>query len=126
MVDKGATRPLGATVSGIRPGSYPLGSALSRAAARSLLAARRASEDEQGFQVVSRSILDGSRINFEGLAERLNAARRAIEAQESPGSHPAIDPVRESEGTWEERLGERIRKARERVAKWKDGQDSTP
>ena len=118
--------PLGATDSGLKPGSYPLGSALSRAAARSLLAIRKASEDERGFHVISKSILDGSRINFEGLAERLNAARRAIEAQESPGSHPAIDPVRESEGTWEERLGERIRKARERVAKWKDGQDSTP
>ncbi len=40
----------------------PLGSPLSRAAARSLLAARKASERRKGFQVVTRSILDGSRV----------------------------------------------------------------
>jgi hypothetical protein len=52
----------------MRPGNYALGSPQSRAAARSLLVARKASEeDEPHFEAVS--ILDGSRL-IEGLQPR--------------------------------------------------------
>lgn len=50
----------------MKPGNYPLRSSLSRAAARSLLAARNAGGEELCFQVVS--ILDGKPGNLEALA----------------------------------------------------------
>ena len=65
---------LPATASAKRLGDLPLGSPQSRAAARSLLDARKASEeDELRFQVVS--ILDGKPVNLDGLAERIREAR---------------------------------------------------
>ena len=70
MANKGPQGFLPATDSGPRPGAFPLGSAQSRAAARSLLSARKASEeDEIRFQTVS--ILDGKPVNFNGLAEMI-------------------------------------------------------
>lgn len=116
MANKGVQGPLSATNSGPRPGGFPLGSAQSRAAARSLLAARKASdEDEIRFQVVS--ILDGKPVNLDGLAERLRAARLKDQAGGSLGSLPASQGGQNSGG--ERRadcLAERIRRARERVA----------
>src|SRR5271155_2447677 len=77
--------PLPATDSGVRPGAFPLGSAQSRAAARSLVAARKASEEnELRFQVVS--VVDGARVNLDGLAEKLRAARMNAHGEESPVS----------------------------------------
>jgi hypothetical protein len=89
-----------------------------------MLTARKASEEEQGFRVVTRSIVDGSLVNLDGLAERLRAARKRHEAGELTDAPPAIAGRRESEGTWEERLRERMRKASERVARLQS-QDST-
>ena len=63
----------------MKPGNYALGSPQSRAAARSLLEARKASkEDELHFQVVS--IVDGSPVNFDGLAEAIRAGRMKNQA----------------------------------------------
>jgi len=44
MTNKGPQGRLGATDSGPRPGSFPIGSAQSRAAARTLLEARKGAE----------------------------------------------------------------------------------
>jgi hypothetical protein len=55
--------------------TFPLGSLQSSVVARSLVAAWKASEeDELRFQVVS--ILDKKPVNLDGLAERLREARR--------------------------------------------------
>jgi hypothetical protein len=78
MTTKRSEKPLGATDSGSRPAAYPLGSALSRAAARSLAMARRESEDQLRFQVVS--IVDGSRVNLDGLAEQIRENRTRTDA----------------------------------------------
>lgn len=117
MAKKDPERPLPATDSGPRPGAFPLGSAQSRAAARSLLAARKASEDdEMRFQTVS--ILDGKPANLNGLAETIRAARMGDQAGEWPGLDArGYGSEDHSEGTWEERLAESIRRARERVAR---------
>ena len=73
LTSKRPTRRLGATVQGPRPGGcLPLGSAHSRAAARAALVARRVSE--MRFQCCS--IIDGKPLNFDGLAERIRAARK--------------------------------------------------
>ena len=98
----------------MRPGNYPLGSAQSRAAARSLLAARKASEgDEVRFEV--RSIVDGTRINFDGLAEQLREARLKSYSEGSSPSLPACEGGQESNGRrLADSLSERIGKARER------------
>jgi hypothetical protein len=70
MADKGAKRGLGATDSSPRPGRFALGSWQSRAAARAMLVRRKGSEEEGlRFQVVS--IVDGSRVNFDELAETI-------------------------------------------------------
>lgn len=82
MTYKGAQRRLDATESGPRPGRFPLGSALSRATARALLAARNAKErGETGFKVVYRA--DGSVKEMRGLADALKAARMRHEAGDS-------------------------------------------
>jgi hypothetical protein len=65
MATKGPQQRLGATDTGARPGRFPLGSPQSRAAARALLLAREAGEEE--FRVECFSIVDGSRVNFDGL-----------------------------------------------------------
>jgi len=55
-----------------------------------MLEARKASEeDELRFQVVS--AVDGSRVNFDELAETIRAARMRIQAGESPRLFPAIE-----------------------------------
>lgn len=121
MISKGAQGRLVATDLGLRPGRFPLGSPQSRAAARSLLAARRVSEEEHGFRFVTKSILDGKPLRLEGLAERIRAARLKCQNGELPES-PEVDNSGsdQSEGTWEDCLRERIRMARERVAEMSD------
>jgi hypothetical protein len=117
MVNQGPRGRRGATNSSPRPGCFALGSAQSRAAARSLLVARKASEEsELRFEV--RSIVDGKPVNLDGLAERIRAARMKDQNEELPASLPAIEGGQDhSEGTWGDRLSERIRMARERVAR---------
>ena len=105
---------LGATLSGPRPGCFPLGSAQSKAAARALLVARKASEEELRFKVVS--IVNGSRVNLDGLADRIKSAFKN-QGGELPDSLPAREDERESnEGAWGECLSERIKAGRERIA----------
>jgi hypothetical protein len=73
MANKGPQGRLGATDSSPRPGCFALGSEQSRAAARAMLIARKArEEDELHFEAVS--ILDGSRL-IDGLAETIREAR---------------------------------------------------
>ena len=117
MAIKGSTRPLGATDQGLRPGGFPLGSALSRAAARSLLAARKVNEEAVDFQTVS--ILDGKPARFDGtgLAEALNAARRKLEAGRSPAPKNADESMAERR---EDCLSDRITKARQRLTDLRD------
>jgi hypothetical protein len=65
---------LPATALHSRLGDLPLGSLQSRAATRSLIAARKAcEEDGLRFQVVS--IVDGKPVNLGGLAEQMGEAR---------------------------------------------------
>jgi hypothetical protein len=75
--------------------------------------------DEAGLKVVYRA--DGSVAEIRGLAEALKATRMRHEAGESsellPQSEPSRDYIR---GGHEECLAERIRRARERVANWRD------
>jgi hypothetical protein len=116
MANKGSQGPLPATDSGMRPGCFPLGSAQSRAAARSLLEARKASEDEQGFEIITKSIVDGKRVNFDGIAETIRAARMRDQSGELPGPDAKeYDGEDHSEGAWGDRLAERMKRARERV-----------
>jgi hypothetical protein len=68
MLNKGSQGRLGATDSGSRPGCFPLGSMQSRAAARSLMVARKANEEE--FRVQCYSVVDGRPVNLDGLADR--------------------------------------------------------
>jgi hypothetical protein len=90
VANKGSQKGLGATDSGVRPGCFALGSTQSRAAARSLLVARKASEeDELRFEAVS--ILDGSRLNFDGLAEAIREARMRNRAGVLPASFPSTE-----------------------------------
>jgi hypothetical protein len=63
-----------------RPGSFPLGSALSRAAARAVVDGRKTSDgQETRFQVVHRA--DGSVLEIRGLADKIAAVRRRTSAQ---------------------------------------------
>jgi hypothetical protein len=87
-----------------------------------LLAAREANEEQLRVQCVS--VVDGRPVYLDGLAERLNAARKRIEAGELADAPLESGDERESEGTWEERLEERMRQGRERVAQ-AQGLDST-
>ena len=117
MANKGVQTPLDATDSTARPGSYPLGSALSRAAARSLLAARKSSEEE--FRVETVSILGGRPVNLDGLAERISAARKRNEAGGEPASPRTTGGGHDfGEKGSAECLAERIRRARERAARY--------
>lgn len=121
MANKGPQKTLGATDSGSKPGGcFPLGSARSRAAARSLVTARKASEeDELRFEV--RSAVDGSPVNLNGIADVMRAARMKDQGEELPASRPAIEGEQEhSEDSWEDCVTERIRMARDRVAKAQD------
>jgi len=118
MANKATREPLGATGSGPRPGCFLLGSAQSRAAARALIEARKANEEEQGFQVVTRSIVDGSRVFFDGLADNIRAARMRHEGEGVSDLPLAIDGRQDcSNGGRAVCLEERITQARERVAR---------
>lgn len=90
----------------MRPGSYQVGSPLSRAAARSLVAARKQSEEAASLP---------------GLAETIRAARIKIQTGEFPTSFPANvgDPASTREGNTD-CLAERIRQARKRAG-WTQG-----
>lgn len=82
-----------------------------------MLAARNAKDrDEAGLKVIYRA--DGSVGEIRGLAEALSAARMRHEAGESsewfPHSNPSQGYIR---GGHEECLAERIRRARERMAR---------
>lgn len=121
MANKGAQGRLGATDSGPRPGSFPLGSAQSRAAARALLVARES--EEMRFQTVS--VVDGSRVNLDGLADSIREARMKIQAGGVSDSLPPIDGGQDfSRGRQADCLSDRIRRARERVERMQ-GRDST-
>jgi hypothetical protein len=123
MANKGALGTLAATDSSPRPGAFALGSAESRAAARAILEARKASEDELRFEV--RSIVDGERINLDGLAETIRAARIRIDAGGEQAALPTIEDGQDfSRGRQADCLAERIRRARERVERMQ-GRDST-
>jgi hypothetical protein len=114
MANRGSRKVLGATDSGLKPSAYPLGSWQSRAAARAMLVARKA--DELRFEAVS--ILDGSRLNLDGLAEALRAARMRNRAGELPAALPATggsDGRRRADC-----LSERIARARERARRMQD------
>jgi hypothetical protein len=50
---------------------------MSRAAARSLLLARRVNEEDE-LRFEARSIVDGSRVDLEALAKRVIAARARV------------------------------------------------
>jgi hypothetical protein len=99
----------------MKPGNYALGSPQSRAAARSLLVDRKASEEDQlRFQVVS--MVDGSRVNFDGLAETIRAGRMRARGEESPAQFLASERGLDGHGEMgTDCLSERIRRARERV-----------
>jgi hypothetical protein len=103
----------------MKPGNYALGSQLSRPAARSLLIARKASEEDQlRFQTVS--IVDGSRVNLDGLAERIRAARMKDQGEGLPASLPSERGKEHDAGRRADCLSERITKARERVKRMQD------
>ncbi len=88
-------------VPSMKPGSYALGSPHSRAAARSLLAARKQSE---------------AAANLPGLAEIIQAARMKLRTGEFPTSFPANPGDTEStrEGSTD-CLRDRITQARKRA-----------
>jgi hypothetical protein len=92
----------------MKPGWFPLGSAQSRAAARSLLAARKRSEaDKPG--------------NLSWLAETIRAGRMRAAGEESPAPFPVGESGRDGYG--ERRtdcLSDRISRARERVRRAQD------
>ncbi len=124
MANKGPQQRLGATDSGSRPGCFPIGSPLSRAAARAMLAAREASDDGGlCFQVVS--VVDGKSVNLGGLAGRLRAAIDRNEVGELPALLAAGEG---GPGSSSERgqacLSERMRRAQERLEQ-RQGRGST-
>ncbi len=99
----------------MKPGNYVLGSPQSRAAARSLLEARKASEEDE-LHFVAVSILDGSPLKFDGLAETIRAARMKSQTEDFPAPLPASEGRQESNrGRSADCLPKRIRKTRERV-----------
>ena len=101
MANKGSQGPQGATDSMARLGCYPLGSTLSRAAARALLETRKTSSEE--FRVQCYSVLDGKPVGLDGLAERIRAARMEDQA----GGWPVLPPTGEDDHD-ASREGERI------------------
>lgn len=124
MTNNGSQRQQGATESGPRLGRFPIGSAQSRAAARALLVARYAKDrEEAGLKVIYQE--GGSVREIRGLADALNAARMAHETGESSEflsqSEPSQNYIR---GGHEECLAERIRRARERVARMQTPDDT--
>lgn len=122
MAIKGAQPPLAATDSGLRPGCFPVGSAQSRAAARAMLTTRRAGEED--LRIQSFSVVDGSRVNLDGLAERIRAVRDRLDVGESPASIQRGERGQTSNrGRQADCLEERIKRAQERLERIQ-GQDS--
>jgi len=82
-----------------------------------LMASREASEgDELRFEVVS--IVDGSRVNFDGLAETIHAARLKCRPEGFSSTSLANESGQEStRGSSRNSLSERIRLARERATR---------
>lgn len=79
-----------------------------------LVTRKTTKEDELRFQVVS--IVDGSRVNLDGLAETIRAARMRVLAGESPPQIAEIEGGMESNrGRGADCLSERMRRAKERV-----------
>lgn len=114
MANRGGLGWLGATDSSPRPGCFALGSAQSRAAARALLVARESGKAR--YQAVS--TLNGKPVYLDGLADSLRAARLKLHAEEGTASFPAAGSGQDSRGgRWADCLEERIRRARERVAR---------
>jgi hypothetical protein len=115
MDNRGSQMTQGATDLRLKLSDYPLGSGQSRAAARSLLEARKASEESKsGVKVVDRE--DGSVAETRGLADAIRAGRMRIQSGECP------PPFHTSVGGEENRregradcLSERIRRAKERL-----------
>jgi hypothetical protein len=75
MANKRAEGRLSATDSSVRPGRFPLGSPQSRAAARSLVNARKESEAEEEWD---------KELDLTGLAECIAAARQRGEHEAAP------------------------------------------
>ena len=110
MANKRAEKGLGATDSGLRPGGFPLGSPQSRAAARSLVNARKESEAEEEWD---------KEFDPTGLAERLAAARQRGEHEAAPRTDWSpihIPPGKED--TVRGRPAARINAARARMARF--------
>ena len=88
----------------MKPGNYVLGSPQSRAAARSLLSKREASE------------VDEPQRSLQGLAEHIRVARMRLQGSELPVSLAARETRQRSNGGGSPAcLSERIKKARERA-----------
>jgi hypothetical protein len=104
---------LPATASHEGLGGFPLGSVQSRAAARSLIAARRQREQESlRFQAVS--LLDGKPLYLDGLAERMRHAWLRREAGEPPAAFPETQTATQSGDS--DPLTIRMDRARARLA----------
>jgi hypothetical protein len=109
-MSKGTQGRLGATVSGKRPGCFPIGSPQSRAAARSLVNARKESEAEEEWD---------KKFDPTGLAERLAVARQRGEHRAAPTANWSpihIPPGKED--TVGGLLAARINAARARMARF--------
>ena len=109
MANKGPQGQLGATDSGPRPGRFPLGSAQSRAAARAMLVARKASEAEEEWD---------KEFDLTGLAERIAAARQRGEHRAAPiADRSAIYIPPGKENTVRGRLAARLNAANARLVR---------
>ena len=106
MANKGAKMPLGATALNPRPGGFPLGSAHSRAAARSLMTARQTSDAENHWD---------KELDCSGLAECLNAARQRGERGVTLEHQEPIYIPPGRENTVRGQLAARINAARARM-----------
>jgi hypothetical protein len=77
-----------------------------------------ARESGEEFRVQCYSIVDSRPINFDGLADSIRVARKRVEAEESGVSLPAPEGgLHSSRKRRADCLAERIRRARERVAR---------
>jgi hypothetical protein len=78
--------------------------------------ARKENEEQLCFQVVS--IVDGKRVNLDGLAEQIRAARMKNGAGEPAASQPAnVSGHDDNQRRCTNPLEERIRRAKERAAR---------
>jgi hypothetical protein len=110
MMNKDTQLPLVATNSVPRPGCFPLGSTQSRAAARSLVNARKESEAEEEWD---------KEFDLTGLAEHLAAVRQRGEQEGTPAADWSpihIPPGKEN--TVRGRLAARINAAHERLVRF--------